>query len=71
MKFKKQVTKKTGFDFVIMDVMGHNLVCAWRNNHTGRVGRPFLCRRTIKNGKVGFIYKNKFYNLETEYSWVF
>lgn len=69
MTFKKQITKKAGFDFVIMDIMGRNMVCAWRNSYTGKVGRSFLCRRTIKNGKVGFIYKDKFYELDG-YGWV-
>lgn len=50
--------------------MGKNLVCAWRNNKTCRVGMPFLCRKTTRNGKLGFMYKDKFYSLETEYGWV-
>lgn len=71
MKFKKMVTKKMKkSDFVIMDFMGNNLVCAWRNCYTGRVGIPFLCKKVKRNGKVGFIYKDKFYSLETKYGWV-
>lgn len=71
-KFSKMVIKKMKkFDFVIMDIMGNNLVCAWRNSYTGRVGRPFLCCKATRNGKDGFIYKNKFYSLETKYGWVF
>lgn len=54
-----------------MDFMGKNLLCAWRNNNTCKVGMPFLCRRIIKKGKSGFMYKNKFYSLETKYGWVF
>lgn len=57
--------------FVIMDFMGKSLLCAWRNNNTCKVGMPFLCRRIIKKGKSGFMYKNKFYSLETKYGWVF
>lgn len=54
-----------------MDVMGKNVVCAWRNDNLCRVGRPFLCRLVINNGKRGFIYKDRFYSLETKYGWVF
>lgn len=56
---------------IIMDFMGKSLLCAWRNNNTCKVGMPFLCRRIIKKGKSGFMYKNKFYSLETKYGWVF
>lgn len=45
-----------------------NAICKFRR---GRVGMPFLCRRIIKKGKSGFMYKNKFYSLETKYGWVF
>ena len=65
-----QTDVKFKLDFVIMDSMGKNLVCAWRNNKTCRVGMPFLCRKTTRNGKLGFMYKDKFYSLETGYGWV-
>lgn len=49
----KKLCKEKKLDFVIMDSMGKNLVCAWRNNKTCRVGMPFLCRKTTRNGKLG------------------
>lgn len=45
--------------------------CSELNNKTCKVGMPFLCKRVIKRGKSGFMYKDKFYSLETEYGWVF
>lgn len=70
-KYCTEVPNSKDSSFVIMDFMGKNLLCAWRNNNTCKVGMPFLCRRIIKKGKSGFMYKNKFYSLETKYGWVF
>lgn len=69
--FKKDVYHKAKkLDFVIMDSMGKNLVCAWRNHYTGRIGRPFLCPKIKKRGKLGLLYKDKFYSLENRSGWV-
>lgn len=70
-KYCTEVPNSKDSSFVIMDFMGKNLLCAWRNNNTCKVGMPFLCRRIIKKGKSGFMYKNKFYSLETKYGQVF
>lgn len=70
-KYCTEVPNSKDSSFVIMDFMGKSLLCAWRNNNTCKVGMPFLCRRIIKKGKSGFMYKNKFYSLETKYGWVF
>lgn len=70
-KYCTEVPGKKNTSFVIMDFMGKSLLCAWRNNKTCKVGMPFLCKRVIKRGKSGFMYKDKLYSLETEYGWVF
>lgn len=70
-KYCFEVPHSKNREFVIMDFMGRNLICAWRNENTGRIGIPFLCKKTFKNSKLGFIYKDKFYNLETNSGWVF
>lgn len=70
-KYCTEVPASRCKSFVVMDMMGKNVVCAWRNDNLCRVGRPFLCRLVVNNGKRGFIYKDRFYSLETKYGWVF
>ncbi len=44
-------------ELILIDFLGDNYLAAYRNHHTGRIGRTFLLK-AIENG---FIFKDKKY----------
>jgi len=57
-------------ELVLIDDYGNHYVAAYRNNSLCKVGIHFILKKEMKNGKSGFIFKNKFFPLN-EYGWVF
>lgn len=58
--------------FCIIELSKNWATCGWRNNETYSIGMPIKCRVVKKGKKVGIIYKDKFYLINTSSSgWVF
>lgn len=55
----------------IIELHKNDAVCAWRNNKTYKMGMTFLCKIEIHNEHPCLVYKDKYYNLDTPYGWVF
>jgi len=58
-------------ELVLIDDYGLHYVAAYRNNKLCKIGPHFLLKKDMKNGKHGFIFKGKFFNLKKKYRWVF
>lgn len=56
-------------ELVLLDDLGKMYLAAYRNNQTSKVGITFLLKKEVKNGKSGFIFKDKFF-ANTRYGWV-
>lgn len=69
LKYCLNVKGEPNKEFVIIDINGKNAICAWRNTDTCKIGITFTCRLTRRNNKLGFIYKDKFVNLNNS-GWV-
>jgi hypothetical protein len=48
-------------ELVLMDWMYKHYTAAWRNNKRISVGPTFLLKSEVRNGKAGFIFRDKWY----------
>ena len=48
-------------ELVLLDGYKNAYLAAYRNNDTNKVGRHFLLKREVRSGKLGFVFKDKFY----------
>lgn len=58
-------------ELVLIDDFGSQYIAAYRNNELNKVGINFILKKERKNGKLGFVFKDKFYPLKKRSGWVF
>lgn len=51
-------------ELVLMDQMGKHYVAAYRNMKLNKVGITFLLKAEMRNGKPGFIFKDKWHEVK-------
>ncbi|MDR2835867.1 MAG: hypothetical protein LBV69_06700 [Bacteroidales bacterium] len=57
-------------ELVLIDDYSRHYLAAYRNNSLCKVGIHFILKKEMENGKSGFIFKGKFFQLR-KYGWVF
>lgn len=50
-------------ELVLVDWVGRNYVAAWRNEDRCNIGLTFLVKAESRNGKPGFIFKDKWHSI--------
>jgi hypothetical protein len=58
-------------ELVLIDDFKSHYIAAYRNDELIKVGINFILKKERKNGKLGFVFKDKYYPLKKRSGWVY